>query len=579
MVNKAKSNKTWDPEKTSARMRFSFDDRSFYQDRIILQKLDSKSESGKGSERFSLYCFVKDLTYDNSRKDEHKPTILFIAGGPGQIVLPDTENFGDIYGYRTVYFHFRGSGFSQCPESSDYDEFLTTSHVVEDIEAIRKDLKVEEWRAVIGHSYGALVAHEYACKPKAPVEKVILSAPIWPESLKRSESSAAGAVVGEFAFHSDTLNRIYSRKDFGFLDHPGLVRAVGNRDVREYLLEIVKTATENIQKKGLSLTSVLNNFSELKKYLTEQEQKALGLDYGSVFLGALRRLGHVGWLALDVPYAKPLRTPKVDDTQVQCGLVIAKAVLSREYNVRLETILNDGILRDKLKDGEERLAGRSSLETNRAYYSISFNDELYSRFAGDAYKQLPKLDDIPDFNERRSPRGQPWNNVGKNKWKHNIPTLILKGSADPVTDKWEAEEYFNNQLVGQRVLIEFPGVGHAMALPDVRVSDPEFSKHHAMLMANVKVNGTAETRLLSTRDKLIDTFLADWGDIAEFENSEIVTSIKRAFDRCMRDQDEIEMFVSKAGPRAVSVKVEPKKTKPSFQRKFGEIRAQPSRTK
>ena len=116
-----------------------------------------------------------------------------------------------------------------------------------------------------------------------------------------------------------------------------------------------------------------------------------------------------------------------------------------------------------------------------------------------------------------------------------------------------------------------------MALPDVRVSDQEFSKHHTMLMADVRING-AETRSLSTRDKLIDTFLADWSDIAEFENSEIVTSIKRAVDRCMRDQDEIEMLVPK-GPRVVSVKVEPKKTKPGYQAKSGELRAQRSRTK
>ncbi|MGH7926469.1 MAG: alpha/beta fold hydrolase, partial [Candidatus Binatia bacterium] len=200
-------------------------------------------------------------------------------------------------------------------------------------------------------------------------------------------------------------------------------------------------------------------------------------------------------------------------------------------------------------------------------------------FTGDICKQLPKLDDIPDFNERRSPRGQPWNNVGKNKWKHNKPTLILKGGADPVTDKREAEEYFMYQLMGQRALIEFPGVGHAMALPDVRVSDPEFSKHHAMLIANVKVNGTAEVRFLSTRDKLIDTFLADWGDIAEFENWEVVTSIKRAFDCCMRHQDEIEMLVPQKAPRTVSVQVEPKKNKPGVQTKSGALRSQSSRTK
>src|SRR4030095_9363594 len=89
---------TWTREERSAIMRFSFDDGSFYEQRVVEQLLDPGNDA---SAKFYLYYFVKDQTYEN--KD--KPTILFAAGGPGQMIMPDYENFSDIYGYRNAYFY------------------------------------------------------------------------------------------------------------------------------------------------------------------------------------------------------------------------------------------------------------------------------------------------------------------------------------------------------------------------------------------------------------------------------------------------------------------------------------------
>ena len=47
-----------------------------------------------------------------------------------------------------------------------------------------------------------------------------------------------------------------------------------------------------------------------------------------------------------------------------------------------------------------------------------------------------------------------------------VPTLILDGSADPVTAAGQAEYIFKNALSGHRTLIEFPDVGHDLELPE-----------------------------------------------------------------------------------------------------------------
>jgi pimeloyl-ACP methyl ester carboxylesterase len=538
MSTTTKKSQIWAPDKRSARMRFPFDDGSFHEQRVVFQNLEPEEKS---SPVFSLYYFVKDQTYNQDEKPEN--TILFVAGGPGQLILPDTENFVDMYGYRVVYFHVRGSGFSQIPDGSAYDKFLTTSYIVKDIERIREDLKITQWKAVIGHSYGAVVAHEYARNYGGYVDKVVLSAPIVPASLSRANASLKKGIATEIpaAQTLETLARIYSRKDFGFLDNQSVVRFVVDGNVRKYLVNVVRGLAAGVNGKQLSLTAVINNHSDLRQVLTGD------LDYEAAFFGALRRLAHVGWLALDVPYARPLRTPKVDDTQVQCGLVIAKAILLKKFKFNLEPILNDQTLKDKLADGEELLARPSSLKTDRPYYLISYNDGLFSRFRGANIKGILASDpSIPAFGPQ-SKEGEPWNN--KEGWTHPTPTLILRGSADPLSAEGEAEYFFNDALTGERILVEFPGVGHSMAVPDVSVSDPEYSKHPQLLKANIK--GSKETKFLSTRDKLIDEFLND--PLDAFKNSDIIASLERAFERCMHDQAKMEILVPEVPPKPFTV--------------------------
>src|SRR5262249_8475402 len=62
----------------------------------------------------------------------------------------------------------------------------------------------------------------------------------------------------------------------------------------------------------------------------------------------------------------------------------------------------------------------------------------------------------------------PWDPA---KYRHSVPTLILKGGADPVTAAGQAEYYYTDALSGARTLIEFKGVGHSFYFPSSPVLD------------------------------------------------------------------------------------------------------------
>jgi pimeloyl-ACP methyl ester carboxylesterase len=505
-------------------MTFRYDDGSFYQQRVVDQHLDSLNKRGPS---FRLYYFVTDLTYNtNVKPGGNKPTILFVAGGPGQIVTPEVENFADIYGYRTVYFHLRGTGLSQIPQDFDADQFLRTFYVVEDMEKIRKDLMDEDpWSAVVGHSYGAIVAQAYAAHHQygRRVEKVVLSAPMAPIVSLRSERST-GERQG-----FESLRRIYRRNEFRFLKRLG--------DDPDKLVDETQDISTRIEKLAGKVQYVADNYRDLEKRLASEN-----LNHGAAFYGAIRRLRQVGWLPLDVPLAKPIRTAKVDDTQVQCGLVIAKALSKNKSGFKRAI---KGVLKEQLDDAQSELGNPSTQNSDRAFWIFSVIDGLNVEFlrnlrAANRTAAITALGGESKYNPalskllaslthsgllQESAEFEAWDPA---KLTHDKRTLILKGGADPVTENGEAEYYFEKALIGKRVLMEFPGIGHSMALPEVPVAKRN------ILKVSVGSNLGGAKRFLSTRDALIDSFL-DSKSVAEFKAQPIVRVLKETFEACFDD--------------------------------------------
>ncbi|MGZ3768174.1 MAG: prolyl aminopeptidase [Bdellovibrio sp.] len=96
--------------------------------------------------------------------------VVFLHGGPGGGIVPDYRRFFDPKTYRIILFDQRGSGQSTpCAELREN----TTWDLVNDIEAIRKMLKIEKW-VVFGGSWGSTLALAYAITHSDKVKALVL---------------------------------------------------------------------------------------------------------------------------------------------------------------------------------------------------------------------------------------------------------------------------------------------------------------------------------------------------------------------------------------------------------------------
>jgi proline iminopeptidase len=104
------------------------------------------------------------------------PPVVFLHGGPGQ----GSEHFEALGGrflereLRVVYFDQRGSARSERPVNGDY----AIATMVDDIEALRRELGTPKI-VVMGHSFGAVLALEYAAKYPTTTSHVIIVAGLW----------------------------------------------------------------------------------------------------------------------------------------------------------------------------------------------------------------------------------------------------------------------------------------------------------------------------------------------------------------------------------------------------------------
>jgi proline iminopeptidase len=104
------------------------------------------------------------------------PPVVFLHGGPGQ----GSAHFDALAGpymerdLRVVYFDQRGSGYSERPASGDY----ALATLIEDVEALRRTLGVSKI-ALMGHSFGGLLALEYAAKYPQNVSHLVFVGGLW----------------------------------------------------------------------------------------------------------------------------------------------------------------------------------------------------------------------------------------------------------------------------------------------------------------------------------------------------------------------------------------------------------------
>lgn len=89
---------------------------------------------------------------------EQGPPVLVLHGGPGGSVRPYYRRLLDPCIHRGIFFDQRGCGRSVAPPDMASN---TTSHLIADIEALRRTRGIERW-VVCGGSWGSTLALAYA---------------------------------------------------------------------------------------------------------------------------------------------------------------------------------------------------------------------------------------------------------------------------------------------------------------------------------------------------------------------------------------------------------------------------------
>ncbi len=115
----------------------------------------------------------KDLTSIYYKTFGSGMPLLIINGGPGM----NSDGFENLAkklskNYQTIIYDQRGTGKSVLKILDTTT--ITMKLMMDDIEGIRKHLKIEKW-SVLGHSFGGMVASYYATQYPEYIDKIILS--------------------------------------------------------------------------------------------------------------------------------------------------------------------------------------------------------------------------------------------------------------------------------------------------------------------------------------------------------------------------------------------------------------------
>ena len=101
---------------------------------------------------------IHEIYYEQSGNPQGKP-VFFLHGGPGGSAAPGPRRYYDPKKFRIVLHDQRGAGrsrpFAELREN-------TTQDLVEDIERLRRHLKIEDKILIVGGSWGSTLALAYA---------------------------------------------------------------------------------------------------------------------------------------------------------------------------------------------------------------------------------------------------------------------------------------------------------------------------------------------------------------------------------------------------------------------------------
>jgi pimeloyl-ACP methyl ester carboxylesterase len=509
-----------DPKGTPLKLRLLPEDRPFP---ARFRCKDNSSECV-----FQLAYYLGD-GFDLNKKQ--RLNILFIPGGPGAIVDPNSRSVALRIlerKHNVVYFHPRGMAQSAIDGDKEYDQFLRADYVVEDLENLRQEvLKTRPWDAIYAHSWGTVIAQRYAAKfgkakdSTSKVSSLVLSGPVdrhrttthgarnqmIVDNLKmiynyyRSQgaancqcesSSFLRPIVTDFSDPQISTfgNRLGATDNFCFL----------KTTVADKVLKQLEKMISEIDENYGSADLIVDNFDTLKKDKDFQKGfEKLPIE----FFAALRYLQMSG-----APVKDGLVFVADSRNRINAALLIAHYLTATNRDrCDVKEALFSGAAADceycdrlKVAKREQRafIGGRESLRGNYVfgvYDGVTrwapvmmgekgcFSGKDLETFANqsDGEKKFGR-DQVKKIGIVVDEKICPWNPAD---YRHEVPTLLIKGSRDAVVAGCQAEDFFTHGLKdGRRVLLEFRGLGHDVSVANLfEASEPSsWSKSFAGLL-------------------------------------------------------------------------------------------------
>lgn len=475
------------------------------EERLIRVPLDPRHRR-RGE--FDLYYFIEKPMGNF----EGMKTVLFCAGGPGEIVEPgmDDENSNFLTflrdsntAYQVVHFHVRGAGLSQLPPPNRYDHFLQSKFAVADIDKIRRDvLKNKPWDGLVGYSYGTILAHQYTHKYAKHVRKLILIGPMSMHGFKSPKPNEAYKRYTESVarIKEDVLAEI-SKRYVEFHDPDRLFKNYCDpRYIEGKAKQRLTKIFQLIEQNYGSEKFIADHYNSLVKTRCFKELELH--TKRRRFYQKLREFRNIGWQPIEGNGIKDRQEDMVKETLL--GL--------SDKNERAQFV-------EKIGETEpEIVVNAKPNEASRVIYAMRTFDGANRRYWHEWFNGGSPNVRNSLIRSGGSARVNPYvktvgttARVQPNIWDpadyaHDVTTLIMCGSADPVSADGQGQYYAQKALKGNRSFIEFKGVGHLFELPEVSIKAPYLIASIRVDPVTFKGRQTKEVKAsFPCRIKIIDT--------------------------------------------------------------------------
>jgi proline iminopeptidase len=113
-----------------------------------------------------------ELYYLEVGTEHDSPPVILVHGGPGHSSLSFKSSFDFLAAQtRVIYYDQRGSGNSHVKSDP---KLYTVEQLVEELEALRRNIVKADKIILIGHSFGSALVQRYAIKYLEHVEKMVI---------------------------------------------------------------------------------------------------------------------------------------------------------------------------------------------------------------------------------------------------------------------------------------------------------------------------------------------------------------------------------------------------------------------